>query len=252
VRPLIGVTTSEMRVPRRTHPLPEGDPPQAEMALGIVYARAVEAAGGLPVVLPPLEPTAINALVDRLAGVCLSGGPDLDPAAYEAQPDPHLGPVEPALDAFELAVAQRADARGIPILGICRGCQALNIARGGTLHQHLPDVTDGSIAHRQKASGRETTHTVQLEPGSRLAAIVGDGELDVNSFHHQAVDRLGRGLRAVAWAPDGVIEGIENDGPALYLGVQWHVETLVDRPRHARLFDALVEAAAGAVEQRAA
>jgi putative glutamine amidotransferase len=140
----------------------------------------------------------------------------------------------------------------IPILGICRGCQALNVARGGTLHQHLPDLTDGSIGHRQTASGRETTHTVRIEPGSRLAGIVGDGELDVNSFHHQAVDRLGRGLRAVAWAPDGVIEGIEGDGPALYLGVQWHVETLVDRERHAALFDALVESAAGETERRAA
>src|SRR5262245_27662545 len=112
-RPLIGVTTSEMRLARRTQPLPEGDPPQAEMALGIVYTRAVELAGGLPVVLPPLEPAAIWPLVDRLSGVCLSGGPDLDPAAYEAPPDPHLGPIEPDLDAFEFAVAQRADALGI-------------------------------------------------------------------------------------------------------------------------------------------
>jgi putative glutamine amidotransferase len=251
-RPLIGVTTSEMRLPRRTRPLPEGDPPQAEMALGVVYARAVELAGGLPVVLPPLDEEAIAPLVDRLAGVCLSGGPDLDPAAYGAAPDPHLGPVERELDEFEVAVARRADALGIPLLGICRGCQALNVARGGTLHQHLPDVTDGSIHHRQTASGRETTHTVRIEPGSRLAGIVGGEELDVNSFHHQAVDRLGRGLRAVAWAPDGVVEGIEGEGSGLYLGVQWHVETLVDRPRHARLFDALVEAAAGASERQAA
>jgi putative glutamine amidotransferase len=244
-RPLIGVTTSEMRLPRRTHPLPEGDPPQSEMALGIVYARAVEDAGGLPVVLPPLETGAIGPLIERLSGICLSGGPDLDPAAYEAAPDPHLGPVEPDLDAFELAVARRADQLGIPVLGICRGCQAVNVARGGTLHQHLPDVTDGSIAHRQTASGREPTHTVRIEPGSRLAEIVGDDELSVNSFHHQAVDRLGRGLRPVAWAPDGTIEGIESDGPAFYLGVQWHVETLVHFERHAALFDALVAVAAG-------
>jgi putative glutamine amidotransferase len=250
-RPLIGVTTSEMRLPRRTNPLPEGDPPQAEMALGIVYARAVELAGGLPVVLPPLEEAAVAALVDRLAGVCLSGGPDLDPAAYGAEPDPHLGSVEPSLDAFEVAVARRADALGIPVLGICRGCQALNVARGGTLHQHLPDVTDGSIDHRQTASGRETTHTVEVREGTRLAEIVGAGELDVNSFHHQAADRLGRGLRIAACAPDGVIEGIEDEGRAFYLGVQWHVETLVDRPRHAALFDALVAAAAESVRQAA-
>jgi putative glutamine amidotransferase len=251
-RPLIGVTTSEMRQPRRTHPLPEGDPPQPEMALGIVYARAVELAGGLPVVLPPLADDGVPALVARLAGVCLSGGPDLDPAAYGADAHPHLGPVEPSLDQFEVAVARRADELGIPVLGICRGCQALNIARGGTLHQHLPDVTDGSIAHRQTASGRQTTHTVDVADGSRLGAIVGAAELAVNSFHHQAVAELGRGLRAVAWAPDGVIEGIEGDGDALYLGVQWHVETLVDRPRHAALFDALVAAAAGEAERQAA
>jgi putative glutamine amidotransferase len=251
-RPLIGVTTSEMRVPRRTHPLPEGDPPQSEMALGIVYARAVELAGGLPVVLPPLEEDAIALLVDRLAGVCLSGGPDLDPAAYGAQPDPHLGPVEPSLDAFEVAVARRADALGIPALGICRGCQALNVARGGTLHQHLPDVTDGSIHHRQTASGRETTHTVEVAKGTRLAELVGAGRLDVNSFHHQAADRLGRDLRVAARGPDGVIEAIEDPGSALYLGVQWHAETLVERPRHAALFEALVAAAADATQRQAA
>jgi putative glutamine amidotransferase len=240
-------------MPRRTHPLPEGDPPQSEMALGIVYARAVEEAGGIPVVLPPIELDAIPALVDRLAGVCLSGGPDLDPAAYEATPDPHLGTVEPDLDAFEFAVARRADQLGIPILGICRGCQALNVARGGTLHQHLPDVTDGSVTHRQKASGREPTHSVRIEHESRLADIAGEDELDVNSFHHQAVDRLGSGLRAVAWAADGVVEAIEDPDAPLYLGVQWHVETLVHFERHAALFEALVEtAAAGASEQRAA
>jgi putative glutamine amidotransferase len=246
-RPLIGVTTSEMRLPRQTHPLPEGDPPQAEMALGIVYARAIELAGGVPVVLPPIGLEAIDALVARLSGVCLSGGPDLDPAAYGAEPHPELGTVEPQLDRFEVAVAQRADALGLPVLGICRGCQALNVARGGTLHQHVPDVTDGSIAHRQTASGRETTHTVRVEEGSQLAAIVGTGELDVNSFHHQAADELGDGLRAVAWAPDGLVEGIEGDG--FFLGVQWHAETLVQLPRHLRLFEALVDAA---VEERRA
>jgi len=251
-RPLIGITTSEMRLPRRTNPVPEGDPPQAEMALGIAYARAVEEAGGIPVVVPPLESGAIGPLVDQLAGLCLSGGPDLDPAAYEAEPVPELGAVEPALDAFEFAVARSADRLGLPILGICRGCQALNVARGGTLHQHLPAVTDGSVAHRQTESGRLTTHTVQIEHGSELAGVVGDEELDVNSFHHQAVDRLGRGLRAVAWASDGVIEGIEGTGPTLYLGVQWHVETLVDRRRHAALFDALVAAAADESARRAA
>lgn len=240
MRPIIGVTTSEVRRRQDAHPLREGDPPQPEMALGMVYARAVERAGGLPVVLPPLEPGAVSPLVDRLTGICLSGGPDLDPAGYAAAPQPELGPVEPDLDRFELAVARRADQLDMPILGICRGCQTLNVARGGTLHQHLPAVTDGSVAHRQTAPGRETTHAVRVEPGSRLAAVVGAGELAVNSFHHQAADALGDGLQAVAWSPDGVVEGIEDAGAALYLGVQWHAETLVDQPRHLALFETLV------------
>ena len=242
-RPLIGVTTSEVRRKKDARPLPQGDLRQPEIVLGLTYAGAVEDAGGVPVVLPPLESRDVAPLVDQLAGICVSGGPDIDPAAYGAEPHERLGPVEPGLDAFELAVVRRADALGIPVLGICRGCQVINVARGGTLHQHVPDVSDGSVAHRQAESGRETTHDVRIDPESRLAAIVGPEELDVNAFHHQAVDRPGRGLRPVAWADDGIVEAIESDGDALFLGVQWHVETLVHFPRHLRLFEALVEAA---------
>jgi putative glutamine amidotransferase len=245
VRPLIGVTTSEVRMGHRTSPLPEADPPQREMALGMTYARAVERAGGLPVVLPPLETNAVGPLIERLWGVCLSGGPDLSPASYGARPHDQLGPTEPDLDLFELEVARRADALGIPVLGICRGAQTLNVARGGTLYQHLPDVTDGSIAHRQEESGRLPTHAVRLEPGSLLAGILGVSELRVNSFHHQAVEGLGRGLRAVAWSPDGVVEGIEDPRGPFFLGVQWHAETLTDAPPHDALFRALIDAARG-------
>ena len=243
-RPLIGVTTSEVRLEHRAEPMPEGDPPQREMALGMVYMRAVELAGGIPVVLPPLGPDLIAPLVDRLSGICLSGGPDLDPHGYGEGPDPHLGPTEPDLDNFELAVAKVADQRQMPILGICRGCQALNVARGGTLHQHIADLTDGSIEHRQAARGRMPTHTVKIDPRSRLARIMGVSEADVNSFHHQSASRLGKRLKAVAWSPDGVVEGIESSGPNLYLGVQWHAESLVERPEHIALFRSLVEEAA--------
>jgi len=244
--PLIGVTTSEVRLPAQADPLPEGDPPQREMALGMVYMRAIELAGGLPVVLPPIGHDTIAPLLDRLSGICLSGGPDIDPDGYGSDVrSPQLGPTEPDLDAYELALAQLADARRMPVLGICRGSQALNVARGGTLHQHLGDVTDGSIEHRQAARGRVATHTVRIEAGSRLARIMGVTEADVNSFHHQSADQLGEGLRAVAWSPDGVVEGVEDDGGALYLGVQWHVESLVERPEHLALFRALVEEAEG-------
>ena len=241
-RPLIGVTTSEVRLAERVEPEPEGDPPQREMALGMEYMRAVEAAGGLPVVLPPLGHDTIAPLLDRLNGICLSGGPDIDPHGYgEHDRNPELGHTEPELDAYELALAQLADARRVPVLGICRGAQALNVARGGTLHQHLADVTDASVEHRQAARGRVTTHSVRIQPGSRLALAMGATEAEVNSFHHQAADRLGQELRAVAWSPDGVVEGIESTGDALYLGVQWHAESLVDREAHLNLFRELVE-----------
>ncbi len=241
--PLIGVTTSEVRLEHRAEPLPEGDPPQREMALGMVYMRAVELAGGIPVVLPPLGPEMIAPLLDRLSGICLSGGPDLDPHGYGAGPHPHLGPTEPDLDAFELALAKVADQLRMPVLGICRGCQALNVARGGTLHQHLADVTDGSIEHRQGARGRMPTHSVRIEPRSRLARIMGVSEAEVNSFHHQSAARLGKRLKAVAWSPDGVVEGIESSGLSLYLGVQWHAESLIERPEHLALFRSLVDEA---------
>jgi putative glutamine amidotransferase len=243
-RPLIGVTTSEVRLAEHSDPLPQGDPPQREMALGMVYMRAVELTGGLPVVLPPLGHDTIAPLLDRLDGVCLSGGPDIDPEGYgEHDRNPQLGVTEPGLDAYELALAQLADARGVPVLGICRGVQALNVARGGTLHQHLGDVTDGSIEHRQAARGGVTTHSVRIDPDSRLGRVTSVSEAEVNSFHHQAADRLGEGLRAVAWAPDGIVEGIESAGPELYLGVQWHVESLVEMPEHLALFRELVEEA---------
>jgi putative glutamine amidotransferase len=121
--------------------------------------------------------------------------------------------------------------------------QALNVARGGTLHQHVPDVTDGSIDHRQTQPGHVATHTVRIAPDSRLAAILGAVETTVNSFHHQAIERVGTGLRPVAWAPDGTIEAVEGEGERFVLGVQWHAEGLVGRPEHLALFETLVDAA---------
>ena len=248
-RPLIGVSTSEVRIAERVTPTPQGEPPDREMALGLKYLRAIEAAGGIPVVMPPLELDAVSPLLDRLSGVCLSGGPDLDPEAYASQRHPELGPTEPDLDRFELAVAREADARGLPILAICRGMQAINVARGGSLHQHLPDRPEGgAIGHRQTLPGDRLTHVVEIEPATKLHGILGRRRVRVNSFHHQAVRRLGRGLRAVAWAPDGVVEAIEATGPRFLVGVQWHAECLVERRRHAALFAAFVGAASGDLE----
>jgi putative glutamine amidotransferase len=244
MRPLIGVTTSELRPSGAGTLRRHGEPPHPEMALGMTYLCAIETAGGLPVVLPPLGDP--NDFLDRLDAVCLSGGPDLDPGAYGAgERHPELGPTEPDLDSFELALARVADERGLPLLGICRGAQALNVARGGTLHQHLP-------GHRQTEPATATTHSVHVDPGTHLASLVGPGVLRVNSFHHQAVARLGRGLRAVAHSADGTVEAIEAPGPRFVVGVQWHVEGLVAHPRHRALFAGLVAAAGGAPALRAA
>lgn len=240
--PLIGVSTSEVRRVGEHDLVPEGEPARRELALGERYLDAVRGGGGMPVILTPVPAPQIDALLDRLDGLCLSGGPDIEPSAYGAEPDPSLGPTEPELDRFELALAKRAIARGVPVLGICRGAQMLNVALGGTLHQHLPDVT-AEIDHRQTLSGGNVTHGVELAPDSRLAALLGLEHLDVNSFHHQAADRLGRRLRIVGHAPDGTVEAIEGTGPNYLFGVQWHAEWLTDRPEELRLFQTLIEAA---------
>jgi putative glutamine amidotransferase len=248
MRPLIGVTTSEVRLPERVKSIPEGEPKVKELALGLTYMRAVEAAGGLPIVIPLMEEDAIEPLLDRLDGICLSGGPDLDPQHYGADPHRELGPTEPDLDRFELQVARCADAREMPILAICRGTQALNVVRGGVLHQHLPELGE-KVPHRQEAPGTQTSHPVRITRGSRLAAALGyerelevADELDVNSFHHQAIDRLGEGLKVTACAPDGTIEAVEDPQREFLIGVQWHAETLVHRPYEAALFQHFVAA----------
>jgi putative glutamine amidotransferase len=244
--PLIGVTTSEVRRDETTVPtVKAGDPQHPELALGIAYLRAVEEAGGIPVVLPPMAHELALALLDRLDGLCLSGGPDLDPSTYGAERHPDLGPVEPALDEFEITLVRSAVDRGLPVLGICRGAQTLNVAHGGTLHQHLPEVST-ELEHRQPEVGTTTSHEVRTAEGSRVRRLMDeDGQVAVNSFHHQAVDVVGVGLHPTAWAPDGVVEAIESDDEdAFVLGVQWHAETLTHLPEHKQLFCALVEAAA--------
>ena len=241
--PLIGVTTSEIRAATRVHPTPRGEPPLPEMALGIPYLRAIEEAGGLPVVIPPLDRAAIAHLVGKLDGVCLSGGPDLDPTAYGQKPHETLGPTWRRLDLAELAVAREADACALPILAICRGAQVLNIARSGSLFQHVPERFGEDVQHRQEGNGSRPIHRVEVEPESRLAEALGTTQLEVNSFHHQAADTIGRGLRAVAFSPDGVVEAVEGSGRRFVVGVQWHAEQLTAMAEQAALYRAFVSAA---------
>jgi putative glutamine amidotransferase len=245
VRPLIAVTTSEVRTAETVSPTPQGEPPQHEMALGLTYLKALELAGALPVVVPPMSLGLVDPLLDRFDGVCLSGGPDLDPRSYGESRHPSTGPVESELDEFELALARAADARGLPILAICRGMQLLNVARGGSLHQHLPDVNGTVIGHRQPEAGSRPTHWVSLQASTRIAGTLGRRRVKVNSFHHQGVARLGEGLTVTGRSSDGTIESIEALDREFVLGVQWHAECLVERPEHAALFGAFVDSARG-------
>jgi putative glutamine amidotransferase len=243
-RPTIGISTAELRVAERVSPLPQGEPARRELALGLVYVAAIVRAGGLPVVLPPLTAGLAGPLLDGLDGLCIPGGPDIHPRLYGHPAHEMLGPTEPELDAFELALVTQALERRRPVLGICRGAQMINVALGGTLHQHLPACVSDALPHRQDADLARPTHRVQVASGSRLAGALGRDVAEVNSLHHQAIDRLGEGLEAVAWAPDGVVEGVEGTGDAFLLGVQWHAEGLMERPEERLLLGAFVAAAA--------
>jgi putative glutamine amidotransferase len=243
VAPLIGISTSELRAAGKVAPDEHADPPMRELALALEYPRAVERAGAVPVIVPPFTESAIDPLLDRLDGLCLSGGPDIHPSLYGAEPHPKLGETDLELDLLEIELLRRADARGMPLLCICRGVQALNVARGGTLVQDLPTERPSEVEHRQKAPGRETTHPVRILADSEVAGHMGAVEAAVNSFHHQAIDRLGDALRAVAWAPDDVVEAVEATDRDFAIGVQWHAEGLLARPEQLRLYEAFLTAA---------
>jgi putative glutamine amidotransferase len=199
----------------------------------VSYARALEKAGALTVVLPELAPDAVDGLLDRIDGVVLVGGPDVHPSRYGAPPDARTEAADDTRDAFDLALAARCIERNHPLLAICRGVQVLNVAAGGTLHQHIDD-------HMVREQWNESVHTVKIEPDSTLARVIGTTDLEVNSLHHQALDRLGPGVAAVAHAGDGTIEAIEIGAAPNVLGIQWHAELLRHRPEHLALFRHLV------------
>lgn len=238
--PLIGITTSVSPDTERRDAVPRAH-------LNRAYVSAVQGAGGAPVLLPPyLDGAALDALWGRLDGLVLSGGGDVAPARFGEAPHPTVDGVSEARDLLELELADRAVAEGLPLLAICRGVQVLNVALGGSLIQDIASQTSSSIAHTQAAPRHEPTHQVKVTvEGTTLGAVVDAAELPVNSFHHQALKRLGRGLRDVAWASDGVVEGVDLPGArGLVLGVQWHPEDLVGHDAAARrLFQALVAAA---------
>lgn len=205
------------------------------------YVEVVASAGGLPVLLPPIVPgdldAAAVAAVAGIDGLVLTGGADVDPGRYGAAAHTETDVPQADRDGWEVALVRAALAADRPVLAVCRGAQLLNVARGGTLHQHLPDVL-GEPTHRP-VPGTFARVSVRVDRGSRLAAIVGEAP-EVHCHHHQAIDRLGDGVAVCARAADGTIEGVELAGPRFALGVQWHPE----EPGDERLFAALVEAAA--------
>jgi putative glutamine amidotransferase len=193
----------------------------------------VQRAGATPVVLPVVDPADIGALLDAVDAVVITGGGDLDPRSYGQDPDAQLGPVDPTRDASDLAIARAVVARNLPTLAVCRGIQILNVALGGTLHQHVDE-------HMRLDQYNLDAHTVTIDSSSRLARIVGTATLGVNTLHHQVLDTLGTDVRAVAHNEHRHVEAIEIESAPNVLGVQWHPEFLRHRPEHLALFAQLV------------
>lgn len=238
MRPLIGVTSS----------FEIGENQRARAYLNAAYTDAVFAAGGLPqpLPLPPKnDPALFDELLARCDGLLFTGGPDLNPKHYGQTPHPKTGVLHERRDNFEIEFFRRADAAGLPILAVCLGCQVANVARGGCLVQHVDDLPRQTNTIHHKPDNTAAYHDVSVEPDSRLAKIVGATRFEVNSRHHQIVDRaqVGGNLRPVAFAPDGVVEAAEDRDGRFLFAVQWHPEDLIDRPEHLRLFQALVDAA---------
>ena len=216
--------------------------------VNVAYVRSVLAAGGVPIILSPvLGPAYAMRALDGVDGLLLSGGEDIHPAWYGAEPSLHLYPPSRERDLFELALFAAARQRELPILGICRGIQLVNVGLGGTLFQDLASERPGPVAHDPGGSRDARSHEVRLQEGSRAARALGRTVLSVNSFHHQAVERLAGGLLASGWSADGLIEAVESPAEAPWLvAVQWHPEEMhaeAAAPERG-LFRALIEAAA--------
>lgn len=232
-RPAIGITISYDQRRAGVHLLRQD------------YVRSVEKAGGLPFVLTPGRPEDALELLDRLDGLLLSGGSDVDPALFGEQRHESVTHVVRERDDFEIALSRTALERDLPLLAICRGQQVLNVAAGGTLVQDIPSQLSGDVNHDPERERWETAHDVRVVPGTRLRAILGRDTVAVNSFHHQAVKDLGQGLLVSARSADDlVVEAVEAPDRRLALGVQWHPESFWNQPANfSPLFQALIEAA---------
>ena len=235
MRPLIGITAD--------HETNRYD--QAVTTLTEAYSSAVANAGGIPVLISSaLEQSDRQVLSARLDGILLAGGGDLDPTHYRSEYHGRLLNVHPPRDDLELELARRAASTGKPLLGICRGCQVLNVAFGGTLYPDLPTLPGGPITHDLPGNERSVlVHEVTVEPGTQLERILRERTIGVNSHHHQGLREVGTGLRAAARAPDGLVEAVELEGHPFCLAVQWHPEWLTHQRWTEDLFRSFVAAA---------
>ncbi len=238
-RPVIGI-------PADFAPAPDTMISHPRWQLNETYVSAVADAGGLPLILPIL-PDDVEQLMSLLDGVILSGGGDIHPDRFGRPLHPLTAGISDERDDLELRVFTAARERSLPILGICRGLQLINVAMGGTLVQDIPHERPASAQHRQHLDGLardDVSHPVDLLPGSQLARIYGESRIMTNSYHHQAVDDLADGLTITGRAEDGTIESFEATGEPFLVAVQWHPETLYRRhTEHARVFSAFMEAA---------
>jgi putative glutamine amidotransferase len=221
----------------------QSPPGERERAFAyLTYVESLRKAGAVPVVIPP-QPENAAELVEELDGIVLAGGEDCDPAAYGEQRHPTVEEtMDPRRQSNDLTLAKLARERGIPTLGICLGMQVMNVAAGGTLVQDIDSAMETEIRHASEPEDRGR-HDVIVEKGTRLGEILREHELNVNSSHHQAVARVGEGLRVTALAPDGVVEGLEDPKHPFYVGVQWHPEDMTGEDSASTLFGAFIEAA---------
>jgi putative glutamine amidotransferase len=213
--------------------------------VGQAYVNAVHQAGGLPVMIPiGVDPSTSGELLTRLDGLLVSGGGDIDPARFNGIPHPKVDSISPQRDALEFALVKTALKMDKPLLAICRGIQVLNVTLGGTLYTHIQDQVENTLKHDwyPKFPRNKIAHTVSLKCESKLDQIYGTDEIRVNSLHHQGIAQVGDGLMATAFAPDGLVEGLEVAGAAFAIGVQWHPECLPNDPGTQSLFRAFIEA----------
>jgi putative glutamine amidotransferase len=229
--PLIGLTVGRLR----------GADGRLLDAASHEYAEAVVAAGGLPLLLPSVPAALAAGATEHIDGLILTGGGDVDPGLYHAERAPETDGVDPGRDAAEVALVGAALERRLPVLAICRGAQLLNVALGGSLHQHLARLS--SLSHDEWDHRREPVHRVRLAPASLVARVTGSTSLEVNSVHHQGLDRLGQGLQSAGYAEDDLVEAAE-DGDRRLVAVQWHPELILDVPGSRQLFEWLVASAA--------